>query len=182
LLHGLLDRRLGIHAVLVVEIDVVDAEPLERGVDRGADVLGAAVDPPLRRVRAGGVAELRREHDLVPPPGDRLADKPLVVAELLPVYVGGVEKGDPELERAVDRRDRLLFVDLAVPGRHAHAAQPQRRHDQSLSKRSRFHTAPRTVPGRSSPRMRPSSELRSRVRNGYISPGTGGHARPRQGR
>jgi len=40
----LLDRDLRIDAVLVVEVDVVDAEPLERGVAGIADVLGTAID------------------------------------------------------------------------------------------------------------------------------------------
>ena len=38
---GLLDRHGLVDAVLVVEVDVVDAEPLQRGVAGGADVLRA---------------------------------------------------------------------------------------------------------------------------------------------
>jgi len=51
--------------VLVVEVDGVDAEPLERRVARCVNVFGSAVDPDPAAVRVALVAELRREHDLV---------------------------------------------------------------------------------------------------------------------
>jgi hypothetical protein len=40
----LFDRRVRVDAMLVVEVDVVGAEPLERTFDRGANVGRAAVD------------------------------------------------------------------------------------------------------------------------------------------
>ncbi len=40
----LLDGGLRVHPVLVVEVDVVGAEPLQGALDRGADVGGAAVE------------------------------------------------------------------------------------------------------------------------------------------
>ena len=51
---GLLDRRARVHAVLVVEVDVVGAEPRERALDREADVLGAAVEAARCRRRGAG--------------------------------------------------------------------------------------------------------------------------------
>ena len=45
--HGadrVLDRHVGIDAVLVVEVDDIDIEPLQRGFGHRLDVLGAAVD------------------------------------------------------------------------------------------------------------------------------------------
>ena len=64
----LLDRRLGVDAVLVVEVDVVGPEPLQRALDRDAEVLRvsrrSARSPPCgargcrtssrRRTRRGG--------------------------------------------------------------------------------------------------------------------------------
>ena len=103
---GLLDRDVGVDAVLVVEVDVVDAQAPQRRVARVHHVLGAAVDAARRGVL--GVAddpELGGQHHLVAPVGDRLADELLVGVR--PVHVGGVEQRDPELERAVDRGDRL---------------------------------------------------------------------------
>src|SRR5665811_2633438 len=43
-----LDRRLGVDAVLVVEVDVIDAEAAERSVARAVHVGRAPVDRPLR--------------------------------------------------------------------------------------------------------------------------------------
>ena len=67
---GLLDRHVRIDAVLVVEVDVVDAEPPQRAVDRSAHVLGGAVDGADRRhVARNGVVkpapELGRDHVFV---------------------------------------------------------------------------------------------------------------------
>ncbi len=134
----LLDRHRLVDAVLVVQIDVLDAEVRERPVDRLAHVLGTPDD----RATAVGihvVPELGREYDLVTPPRDRAADELLVLAHAMPVDVGGVEEEDPELERAMDRRDRLLFVGRAVPRRHPHAAEALRGDLEPLSERSRFH-------------------------------------------
>ncbi len=47
---GLLDRRVGVHAVLVVEVDVVGPQPPQRGLAGGAHVLGAAVDAAPQRL------------------------------------------------------------------------------------------------------------------------------------
>ena len=95
----------------------------------------------LRLPSSQDVAELRREHDLVAAALDRLADERLVLAGLRAVDVGGVEEGDAELERPVDRRDRLGLVRLAVPGRHPHAAEALLRDLEPVSKRARFHAA-----------------------------------------
>ena len=68
-------------------------------------------------------AELRRELHLVAAAGDRPADQHLVVPGA--VDVGGVEERDAELERAVDRGDRLVPVAVAVALAHPHAAEPE---------------------------------------------------------
>ena len=56
----LLDRHAEVDAVLVVEVDVVDAEPLQRGLARLPHVLGVAAHL-ARAVVVADVAELRRE-------------------------------------------------------------------------------------------------------------------------
>ena len=53
-------------------------------------------------------AELRRDDHLVAPAPDRAADQ-LLVGERA-VHVGGVEERHAEVERPVDRRDRLVVV------------------------------------------------------------------------
>ena len=119
----LLDRHRTVDPVLVVEVDVVDPQPLEGGVDGPADVVGAAVDADPAAVLAALVAELGGQHDLVAPAGDRLAHQ-LLVGER-PVHVGGVEEGHAEVQGAVDRGDRLRLVARAVELGHAHAAEAE---------------------------------------------------------
>ena len=97
---GLLDRHVRVDPVLEVQVDVVDAEPLQRGVAGAADVLGRAVDAHPRAVRVPLVAELRGQLHLVTATGDGLADEQLVGEG--PVHVGGVEERHPQVERTVD--------------------------------------------------------------------------------
>src|SRR2546422_5572915 len=71
---GFLDRSLGIDAVLVVEIDVVDTEAAQRRVARCFEVFGPAADRALHRIlRIADDSELRSERDLGAPAGDRPA-------------------------------------------------------------------------------------------------------------
>jgi large subunit ribosomal protein L32 len=145
---GLLDGRLRVDTVLVVEVDVVRAEPLQRPVDRRTDVLG----PSVRTTVAEGADELRGEDETVAPALDRPADELFVRAAA--VELGRVEERDPELERPVDGGNRLLVVAPAVERRHAHAPEPLLGDDESLSQRPRLHhrrlycAAPMAVPKR----------------------------------
>jgi hypothetical protein len=70
---GLLDRDLGIDAVLVVEVDLLDAEAPQRVLAALAHVLGVTTDPEALAVLAADAAELGRQDDLVAAPGDRRA-------------------------------------------------------------------------------------------------------------
>jgi hypothetical protein len=118
---GLLDRRRLVDAVLVVEVDVVDAEPLQRRVARLADVVGGSGDAEVLAVVAAHVAELCGEDDLVPAVGDGPTDK-LFVDERA-VHVRGVKESDAEVQCAVDDGDRHVVVRRAVELAHAHAAE-----------------------------------------------------------
>jgi hypothetical protein len=112
----------GSDAVLVVEVDHVDAEPLEAALAGLANVVRRAVDAANHRLgRIADDAELGREHHLARRPFDRLPTSSSLVVR--PVHVGGVEERAAEIERAVDRRDRLTLVARAVELGHAHAAE-----------------------------------------------------------
>src|ERR1035437_8976345 len=126
--HRLLDGYVGVDAVLVVEVDVIDTEPLQAGVAGAVHMLGGAVDghAPVRRALE---TELRGDHDLGAMPGNGLPDKPLVGER--PVHVGGVEEVDAKLQGTMDRGDRLALIAVrggAVEVGHAHAAEPDRGH------------------------------------------------------
>ena len=113
----------------LVEIDVMRAEPLQRGVDRLHDVLarqalgvGARPHLPMHLGRDDDVVALgvfleRPAEDLL--------------ARALRIDVGGVEEVDPALERLADERPRRLFLEhpFAPLGRAVgHAAEADFRH------------------------------------------------------
>ena len=97
----------GIGAVQVVEVDVVEAEPGERAVDRAAHVLGAAVDLAHAGLDGTGAedAELGGDDRVVAARRDGLPDD--LLADVRAVDVGGVEHRDAEVESPVDRLRRV---------------------------------------------------------------------------
>jgi hypothetical protein len=134
---GLLDRDRRIDAVLVVEIDVVDPEPLKRGVATQPDVFRSSVHPDPTAVRAALVPELRRQDDLVAMAFDRATDEHLVGERA--VHVGGVQEVHPDLESPVDRRDRFRIVGGAIGLAHPHATESDRGHLESASEVAGLH-------------------------------------------
>src|SRR5688500_17164351 len=113
----------------IPQIDSLHAEALQASVARCARVFGPSVDAPLLRLLASGdEAKLGREHRLRAPALQGAPNQPLVLVRT--VDVGGVEEVCADVERAVDRRDRLLLValrTLAVALAHAHAAEADRK-------------------------------------------------------
>ena len=120
--HGadrVLDRHGLVDAVLEVEIDEVQTEPLQRGVAGAADVIGMAVDAP-RAVGQHLLAELGRDHQLVADALDRLAEDAFVGVGT--IGVGRIEKGDAEIGGRPDDGDGVGFGNLAVNAAQPHAA------------------------------------------------------------
>ena len=120
---GLLDRHGAVHPMLVVQVDVVGAEPLERRVARSLHVVGPAVHAEPLPLFVALVAELGGEHDLVAPAANGRAHQPLVGER--PVHVGRIEEGDAEIESAVDGGDRLGVIPAGVELGHSHAAEAE---------------------------------------------------------
>jgi hypothetical protein len=73
-----LDRHLRVDAVLVQQVDRVDAEPAQAPGDRPLDVLGSAGQAGLAALLVEGEPELRRDDDLVADGREGLADELLV--------------------------------------------------------------------------------------------------------
>ena len=130
--------------MLVVEVDVVGAEALQRALDRDADVLGRAVG----RADGGHVArprvvhparKLGSDHVLVAAALDSASDELLVGQR--PVELRCVDEVDPELERSLDRADGLILVGGSVEGRHSHASEPKRG-DLEIGEFALFHLVP----------------------------------------
>ena len=120
--HRLLDRHLGVDAVLVVEIDHVDAEAREARVAGLRHVGGAAVHEvaPCRRALwtwpnlVASTTPFRRP----------LSARPSSVSFCPQPYMSEESrKSTPRSRAAWMTRDRLLVVALAVGARHGHQAE-----------------------------------------------------------
>jgi hypothetical protein len=137
-----LDGHVRVDAVLVVDVDAVGAEALERRFGRAPYVLRGSVEhSPGRVVRVHAHAELRRYHHLVAPARHRAADQLLIGVGA--VHLGRVQEVHPELDRALDRRGRLVLVGGAVERRHPHAAESDRGHlEAGCPELALLHVAP----------------------------------------
>jgi len=93
-------------------------------------VLWPAVEPGLPAV-GDAEAELGRNRHLVAPTLQRAAEQLLV--DEGPIDLGRVEKGAAELDRPVQRRDRLRLIGRPVGLAHAHAAEADGRDFQPLA-------------------------------------------------
>src|SRR5258706_103970 len=125
--HGILDRHLGVDAMQPVNIDHFDAEPLERSITRLRYVSGVPRGEPFRKLEPAQahVPEFRGEEHPAASAFDRAPDQFLVASRS--VGVRSDDQVDAEIDGAVNRRDRLGLIRLAVDSRHSHAAQAQRR-------------------------------------------------------
>ena len=117
-----LDRHRRIEPRRAVDVDMIDAESLQRVGEEIFHRYGAAIDAGEA---AGGVAEraeLDADLSLVAAAAfERVADQQLIVADA--VEVAGVEQRAPRIQRGVDGTDALAAVGGAVKIRHAHAAE-----------------------------------------------------------
>ena len=109
--EGLVERGDAVGTVVVVEVDVVAAEALERRVDRPPHVLArAAGSVPVRSLHVH--AELRRDDEVVRAAGEGLPDDALAGARS--VDVGGVEERDAGIDRSGENLERRVTVDPAA--------------------------------------------------------------------
>jgi len=122
----ILDRHAGVDAVLVIEVDRIETEPLQTGIAGLTHVFGAAVDA-VGAAGVAGLAELGRDHEVIAPfPLQRAADQLLVLAPA--IHVGAVEMIDPEIDRAMDQLDPGRVIARPVSAGQRHAAEPDRQH------------------------------------------------------
>ena len=125
---GFLDRDVGIDAVLVIQVDDVDAEALQAGLAGFDDILGAAVDA-VGLAGALGLAELRRHHHAVAAAFQGATEHLLVMAPA--VHVGGVEMVHAGVDGVADQVFRHRVVGGAVDAGQRHAAQADGRDGQA---------------------------------------------------
>jgi hypothetical protein len=79
---------------------------------RGKDIFRASDDA---RLFISNITELRCQDDPVTPTGDCLAKDFFAVSA--PIVRGGIEEGNPGIQRAMDGAHRFGIVDLAPAGR-----------------------------------------------------------------
>ncbi len=108
----LLDRRGGIEAVDLIEIDMIEPQPLQAGLRRLHDVeaRGAAAVGAL----AGDTQELGRQHEFVAleaEVADRLAGDLLRAA--LGIDIGGVDEVDAGVDRGAQQAVGFRLTELA---------------------------------------------------------------------
>jgi hypothetical protein len=117
--------------VLVIEVDVAYPEPLQGLLARLLHVCGAPINAPNRRIsRRADDAKLRGQYDPVPSSPDRPSDQLLVAKR--PVHVRGVEEGDTEVQRTVNRRHGFRVLAPAIELGHPHTSQAERGHVELL--------------------------------------------------
>src|SRR5688572_2455384 len=138
---GVLDGRVRVYAMLIVEVDDLDAQALEARLAGLHHVLGPPVDA-LLAVGPLHLAELGGDDRLAAPAVlERLAEQRLVVTPA--VHVGRVEEGDALVDGVADVGDRLLVVRVAVDARHRHQPQPDGRNlDAAFPQFTMLHDQP----------------------------------------
>ena len=121
------DGHVRVDAVLVVEVDVVGAQPAQRALDGAADARRVAAQAAGRdAVLVEREPELGGDDDVVAVRLEGFADDVLVGER--PVDLGGVEERDAELDGAADDGDAVGAVGGGgvVGAGQAHAAEPDR--------------------------------------------------------
>jgi hypothetical protein len=118
---------------LVVQVEILDAEPAQRAFDGQGKVVGREHPAAWLAVdRVDVLGELGGDHHLAGVRGERLADELLV--EVRPIDLGGVEERDTLFHGPTQQGDRVVPVRrAAVAAGHRHAAQPQGRDLESTA-------------------------------------------------
>ena len=112
--EGLLNRGVRVEPMDLVEVDVVGAEPTERGVDGVEEML--AGQPAVVRTVTHGEEGLGRDDDLRPGAEVAHGATENLLADSVGVHVGGVEEVDARLNGALDERaSRRLVEDPGAP-------------------------------------------------------------------
>jgi hypothetical protein len=127
--------------VLVVQVDAIGTQPLQRSLDSDADIRRTAVEDARAAARVRDDAELCSQHHAVAATLDGAADEFLV--PIRTVDFGGIKMCHAEIERSVNRANRLGVVHRpdVVVRRHRHGAESDSR-DLKSSDRDVLHGDP----------------------------------------
>src|SRR5262249_47717620 len=125
--QALVDGRVRIRMMQLVQIDVIRAQATERGVDRLEDVLARQALVP--GTRPHGAEALGRDHEVLPPALEPAAENLLGAPDGLEVAahrvdVRGVEERDAAGRGAIENGNGGLLVALQAE-RHGAEAEPR---------------------------------------------------------
>jgi hypothetical protein len=120
------ERDRGIGAVELVEVDPLDAQAPQAALERGAQMVAAAVGVPLPRAAAREAA-LGRDNNAVVG-RQRLRDQ--LLADVRTIGIGGVDEVDTELDGAAQKGDGAGGVGRRAP--HAGPGDPHRAIAQAM--------------------------------------------------
>jgi hypothetical protein len=123
---AILDRYIGVNPRHAEDIEALDAEVLQALLAGLTQIARIATATDGLRAASARTAALGMDDDIMPAATDRFADETVIVA--LTVARRCVEKIDPEIKGAPDRRDRLVVVGRAIHARHAVAAETDDRY------------------------------------------------------
>ena len=133
-----LDRHVGVDAMLVQQVDRVDPQPPQGRLGGPPDVLGPAGQAEAAALVIEGEPELGGDHHVAPERGQRLADEFLVDERA--VHLGRVEERDPPLHRRAEQGDVGVAVGAGpVALAHAHGAEADRGDGQAGAERAVLH-------------------------------------------
>jgi hypothetical protein len=121
------DWHLGIHSVLIEEIDYVGFESLERSIGNVANMVRPTVRPAKAFAVRGDVEpELRREYNLGANRSEGFADQFLVNER--PVDFGRIEEGHAAIHGCPQEQDHFLTVSrrVGIAFAHSHTAETDR--------------------------------------------------------
>src|SRR5580692_11875578 len=132
-----LDRNRLVDSMGEIEVDLFDAETLQRGFAGRAHIVRTAVDASAA-IRQEFLAEFRGYDDLVADRGERFANELLVAKRT--IGIGRIEEIDAEFDDVAQQRNGGLVVGSAISARQSHAAITHGR-DRKLSNLTLLHIA-----------------------------------------
>jgi hypothetical protein len=119
--NRIFDRRVGIDAMLVIEVDDINPQPFQAFVAALAHIVRLSVDPQKLAVGSPHVAEFGSDNNIVALALDGLAEELLIGSH--PIHIGRIEKIDTKLQGPVDGGDGFRIISARIELGHSHAAQ-----------------------------------------------------------
>src|ERR1700694_4923452 len=116
-----LDRRLWIYSVLIVKIDVINAQPLQTSFASFLHVIGLAVD--TTNIWIAGIADdskLCGQYNTVALSLNRSTNQLFI--RIRSINVRRIEEVDAKFKSAMNGGDRFCIIAPRIKLRHAHAA------------------------------------------------------------